>query len=349
MLNPTTLTVSLWAAALTTLTAPALAQPTAEQIGDAVDRLVDEGESGQVAVVLGGELLYRADFGEASQDAEGEAVPVSGDTLFYIGSIAKVFTSATVLELVEAGELSLDDTVGAFFEEVPEDKQGITIEWLLCHRSGLIANHEDPLTVFDRAGFESWALSTPLNHEPGEAWEYSNVGFALLAAIIERVTEKDYQTAVRELVIEPSGMTETFFLTDEFDRGLLATGHGPRLEGFGFSGDLDSMEWTWLRAGAGAMVSTAGDLLRFHQALDAETVLSGEQLDLATQPTGSAQYGLGWQLSGSGNGVHFHQGGFPGFSAEFIRLPRYDGAIIAISNQDEGGHRIRDAIERAGQ
>lgn len=330
-------------AVLTLWCNPALAQPTQEQIKSTMQHLEEQGRRGQAVVVLGGEMIYGGAIGDA---AEGR--PIEGDTLFYIGSVAKVFTSIAVLKLDDTGRLDIDDPITAYYPDLEGDVADVTLRMLLCHRAGFDANHPDPISILDREQFEAWALQCELHHEPDTTWAYSNVGYSLIAAIIERVTQRPYQEVIRELVLKPAGMENTFFLTDDFDTERLARGSGSSLEQHKLTGRIDDMEWTWLRAGAGGMVSTASDLMKLDRGIKAETVMSAQLLERAIRPEGTATYGLGWRLSDTGSGVHYHDGGFPGFSAEFIRLPQYDGAIIVLSNHDGDARRIRKAIESAG-
>jgi len=310
---------------------------------DSVIQLQSEaGESGQVVVAFQGEVVLDTVFGEAR-----DGVAVEPDTLFYIGSIAKILTSAAVVCLADEGALGLDDSLEKYLDGVPNAKQGITIRMLLAHTSGLPANHNDPTKVLDREEFLAWALSVDLQSEPSEQWSYSNVGYGLLAAIIEEATGNPYQDSIRRLVTRPARMTNTWFLTDDFDRELAAVGSGASLKQYGLDGNAAEMEWTWLRAGAGGVFSTAQDLLRLHDAIDNGDVLTPVQLNLVTTPVLSKRYGLGWRLSDTGSGVHYHDGSFPGFNAEFMRLPQHDGVLIVLSNQDDGARRVRIAITAA--
>jgi CubicO group peptidase (beta-lactamase class C family) len=307
-----------------------------------IESLSEAGESGQVIVVFQGEVVLEAAIGEASAGQE-----VEPETLFYIGSIAKVMTSAAVICLADKGSLDLDDSIGMYIDDVPDDKKGITVRMLLAHTSGLRANHTDPTSTLDRDEFVEWALGTRLLSEPSSEWSYSNVGYALLTVVLEEVTGEPYQNVIRRLVTQPANMTQTWFMTDDFNRDGAAVGSGPSLQQFGVDGHAAQMEWTWLRAGAGGMFSTASDLLRLHNAIDLGDVLTPAQLKLVTTPVLSPSYGLGWRLSGTGNGVHYHDGSFPGFNAEFFRLPQHDGVIIVLSNQDGGARRMRMKITAA--
>ncbi len=160
-----------------------------DDLGGAIETRLEalEGFAGQVVVEYHGEVLVRRAFGEAS-----EGRPAAPDTRYYIGSVAKTMTSTVVLGLCERGVLELDGTIDAYLPEVPVDKRAITVRQLLAHRSGMVANHEDPLAELDREAFEIWALAQPLGTAPGTAFSYSNVGYSLLAAIVDRVCEESF-------------------------------------------------------------------------------------------------------------------------------------------------------------
>ena len=313
-------------------------------LGGAIEARLEalEGFAGQVIVERDGEILIRRAFGEA---AEGRTA--SMETRYYIGSVAKTMTSAVVLGLCEEGVLELDATIDAYLADVPEDKQAITIRHLLAHRSGTVANHEDPLAELDRNAFELWALAQPLATEPGAAFAYSNVGYSLLAAIVDRVSDESFQRVVKTRVFERAGMHSARFITDPtLDRELLAIGRGPQATEFGFSGDLTELAPTWLRFGPGGIVCTADDLLAFDHALASGKILGDEMLAEATSPSGEKDWGLGWRLSISRRDtrVQWHNGGFPGFGAEFFRLVDDGVTLVVVSNREGMSERARNAV-----
>lgn len=300
---------------------------------------------GQVLLERDGTVLLDGAFGLADVKAQPPQA-ASPETLYYIGSLAKMFTSTVVLQLETEGKLNLDDALVRHLEGVHADKAGITITQLLTHSSGLTANHPDPLTSLDREQFLRWAMATPLEFMSGEKQSYSNVGFSMLAAVIESAGGEPFQAAVRRRIFEPARMKDTYFLDDPMlDRARLARGGGPKLAEFKVDGDPFAYRGTWLRMGPGGIVSNARDLLKWEQAIRGGKVISPKQYALATSPSpASNAWGFGWRLSRTTRGtpLHFHDGGFPGFNAAFARFPKENAVVIVLCNRDElAGTNIR--------
>jgi len=323
---------------------PALAQTPAKN-ADELDRwlesLVPKGFRGQVLLERDGEVALDRAYGPAD---EMSGTLATTNTLYYIGSLAKMFTSAVVLQLDAEGKLKLSDTIKQHLDQVPPDKAGITIHQLLSHTAGVVANHADPFSKLDRDEFIDWFLATPLEQPPGREHTYSNVGYSVLAAIIENVTGKSFQEAVRERVFAPAGMTDTFFLdeiTAHLDR--VAVGSGAEVKEYGLDGKPGSYGGTWLRIGPGGIVSTTGDLLKWEQALHAGKVLDATTYRVATTPYERGEpWGLGWRLSQTTRHtpLHYHDGGFPGFNALFARFPKENAVIIMLCNRDKAAERV---------
>ena len=149
-----------------------------------LSRLEALGYSGGLAVVKGGETVLLKGYGQA--DREG-GVPMRPDSVFNLGSITKPFTAAAILRLQELGKLKTSDPVSRFFDGVPGDKAGITLEHLLTHSSGLESDFSP--TDYEATTREEYvrrALASKLLFPPGEGYEYANAGYSLLAAIVEQ-------------------------------------------------------------------------------------------------------------------------------------------------------------------
>ena len=136
-------------------------------------------------------------------------VPATVDTIYEAGSVAKQFTAAAVLKLEEAGKLSVGDPIARYFDGVPADKAAITIHHLLSHQAGFPGAIGDDRDRVGRDEFVRQALATPLLFAPGTGYEYSNVGFSLAAAIVEKVAGTSYEAFAREALWLPAGMRDT--------------------------------------------------------------------------------------------------------------------------------------------
>ena len=162
------------------------------------------------AVVSHGDTVWFAGGSGAADLSTGE--PMTADSVLYAGSISKVFTAVLALQLVEGGELALDDTV----DRIPVRRDAgapITVHHLLTHASGL--QREGDFGYWfsgafpDRAALLAYLDSAPLRSAPGEALHYSNVGYAALGAVIEDVTEQSFGDALRRRIAEPLGLDAT--------------------------------------------------------------------------------------------------------------------------------------------
>ncbi|HBS29337.1 MAG TPA: hypothetical protein DEB06_07770 [Phycisphaerales bacterium] len=271
---------------------------------------------------------------------------VSPRTLFYIGSVAKVFTSTVVLQLVSEGSLALDDTLGARLDGVPDDKRAITIEQLLSHTGGIVANYPDPARVLSKDEMVQWTLAQPLVDSPGASWSYSNPGYALLAAIVERIEKRPFTECVRARVFVPAGMASAAFLGEaSVQQGICATGTGPMVERFNLTGNPADLPATWQRLGCGGVLCSAKDLMAFDRALSAGKLMPPELLKRAWTPVMN-NYGLGWRImtTPTGEVLYWSDGQFPGFNAEYFRDTTTDASFVVLSAAEDGARKMRGAV-----
>jgi CubicO group peptidase (beta-lactamase class C family) len=270
----------LLAAAGTSASTHAVPAQTASANRAEADRIiaqaVADGFAGQVLAVVDGEVVLDQGYGFA--DA-ADTVPIDTSTVFAIGSVTKAFTRAAVLQLAEDGRLALSDPISRHLEDVPADKQNITIEDLVTMRAGLHEYHDDSgdHQAMTRDEALRRILDQRLRFEPGTEEAYSNSGYTLLAAIIENVSGQPYAEYVRAHLVEPAGMERTgFHGEDRWPDAQVARGRNGR-----FHGDNAPSHWpspTWVLAGAGGMVANADDLLAWIRAVRAGKVLGQEAL-----------------------------------------------------------------------
>jgi CubicO group peptidase (beta-lactamase class C family) len=176
-------------------------------------RIAADSFAGVVAVSRNGRLVYQRAAGQANRET---GAPMSVDTKLQIASTTKLLTQIAIRQLEQAGKLSLSDTVGKFLPDYPNPlvRSKVTVEQLLRHRSGVgsfwneqfMAKHADVRTVRD---YMSLFQNDSLLFEPGTSEAYSNGGYVLLGAIIERVSGQSYHDYMKEHVFRPAGMTET--------------------------------------------------------------------------------------------------------------------------------------------
>ena len=289
--------------------------------------------SGVLLVARGDEVLLQRAWGLADRAA---GTPVTLDTRFRLGSMNKMFTAVAVLQLVEAGRLSLEGSVGQSLPGYPNaDIAKVTIRQLLTHAGGTgdifgpafdqhrlsLKTHDDYVRLYGARG---------PTHPPGQAHEYSNYGYVLLGAIIERASGLSYEDYVARHVFAPAGMHDTGALPEDVDVPGRARAY-TRKDG-AWVDAADTLPYRGTAAGGG--YSTAADLLKFARALQAGILLSPASLAEATRRQ-TPWYGYGFMV-GQRHGVagFGHGGGAEGMNASLGIFPAQDAVVIGLSNLD---------------
>lgn len=238
-------------------------------------RMTAFGFSGSVLIAKDDRLLTNKAYGMADR---ANKVPNTTDTLFDTGSIAKQFTGAAIFKLEAMGKLKTADAIGKYLENVPTDKQAITLDHLLRHRSGVMTAQSISRgdNFGDRDARVRQILAAPLNFVPGERYQYTNAGYNLLAAIIEKVSGQSYQQFLYENLFKPAGMTSTIFQTGRFvvpgaDRKIVARLYAGQEDN---GVPLGRENFAWFFTGPGGILTTPGDFFKWHKALLGDVVLS---------------------------------------------------------------------------
>jgi CubicO group peptidase (beta-lactamase class C family) len=295
------------------------------QIKGYVERLASrDAFSGTVLLAKGGKTLYSAAFGEANKDFGAKNTI---DTRFNLGSMNKMFTAVSIMQLVEKGKISLDDTLGKFLPAGtmrPEVLSKVRIKHLLSHTSGLGSYFTDEWDGMSRARFRSvddWmALVKPesLAFEPGTKWSYSNTGMLVLGKVIEVASGQDYFAYVREHVYKPAGMINSDAYELDHVNHNLAVGYEQEETPQGVE-YRNNIFMHVIRGGpAGGGYSTVNDLTRFAEALKSGRLVSEASVRLLTTPKpelNSPAYGFGFVIDEGGRVVG-HSGGFPGINSQ---------------------------------
>lgn len=228
-----------------------------------------------VAVARDGEILFQEGYGVADAEMGVAATPA---TVYRIGSITKQFTAAAVMELVDRGRLSVSDSIGRFFDEVPPDKRGITIHHLLTHTSGLDAVTAGDFDFLAREEIVERAMASELLWEPGTRYRYSNLGYSLAGAIVEVATGEDYERWLRDNLFRPSGMFETGYLLPEYEPVRVATGYrGSERWGTVIERLSPDLGPSWVLRANGGIHTTLHDMHRWVQAVGVMDADDGEQ------------------------------------------------------------------------
>ena len=286
-----------------------------------------QGFSGAVHVRVGGRTLVDRGYGLADRERK---TGVTAETVFEVGSITKVFTAATVIRLAEEGRLSLDHRLPRFFSKVPRAKRAITVRQLLAHRSGLpeYPGYGD-LAPLTRPQAVRNALGLPLRFRPGTRTGYSNVGYTVLAAIVEVVTREPFAAAVRRRVFTPAAMSRTGFSGERrWSAGELAVGYGNL-------GAPANARVSWSLQGAGGVRSTTGDLVKWVDAVRAGRVLTPRSVTLlyrlAIGPPGDVAYG----------GANAF-----GFQAVVVERRQDEALVVVLTNSNVLPNLVADDVAR---
>ena len=290
--------------------------------------------SGAVLVARGGEVLLQKAWGSANREAK---TPATFGTQFRLGSMNKMFTAVATLQLVEAGKLALDEPIGKYLPDYPNKEVAakVTVRHLLTHTGGTgdIFGPEfakNRLTLREHSDYVTLYGSRAVLHEPGAEYRYSNYGYVLLGALIEKVSGETYYDYVRSRVFEPAGMKASGSLPESDNVPNRAVGYMRR--GGEWEPNGDTLPWRGMAAGGG--YSTVGDLLLFAQALEEGKLLSNAMFAEATKPQWQS-YGYGFGVQGEGPLRSYgHGGGAPGMNGDFRVFPELGYVLIALSNLD---------------
>ena len=289
--------------------------------------------TGYVLVAEKGQPVYARGFGYANFEREQRP---DIDTTFRVGSVTKQFTAAAILELEEQGKLSVVDPISRYLPGWPRGDE-ITIHHLLTHTSGVWSyTHDRSIMEEDAARHHSTqellALfrDHPLDFDPGERFAYSNSGYVLLGAIIEKVTGMSYADAMHDLVFEPAGLTRTWVGDgDTSDNGARGYSRSPKER----REPARPIHMSVPHA-AGGVRSTPRDLMRWHDVLESGELLESASLEKLYTPDKN-NYAYGWVVADrQGRRMLNHDGGIFGFSTTYTRFPEDDVVVVAWSNDD---------------
>lgn len=297
--------------------------------------------SGTVLVAKKNQVIYEGSFGKA--DVEKNTVN-RNESVYGIGSITKTFTATAILKLVQEGKLRLTDKLSTFFPALGETAENITIHHLLSMTSGIYEDFSRSKTYdIEKVVFpESHPISTnALVHyfgeltsdsKPGKKFDYSNINYILLAAIIEKTTGLEYGEYLKLTFWQPLGMVSTEFGSLNTNQELLSKPY------LGLPTQHENPEFwhdSWV-LGAGGIFSSASDLHRWMLGVNKYAILDSlHSKKLFTRHTSS--YGYGWQIGKrQGNTYFSHEGGTLGYVCEAGFFPELDLYIVVLTNHTHG-------------
>ena len=302
-----------------------------------------------VAAGVGGEIVWAEGFGWADL---GTRVPLAPGMRFRIGHASKSITSAAVGLLLEKDRLRLDDEIQTYVPAFPRKQWPVTLRQLMGHVAG-VRHYEDegdfmPSGHCERAseGVQLFA-NDPLRFEPKTQYGYSTFGWILVSAAVEAVAGESFSTFMRTQIFTPLGMTETTFDSAIALVGDRATFYYQRFNGDpGPGSELENKVDYSCFAGAGAIVSTPSDLVRFGNAIGSGKLLQPATVTKLQTPMlltsgEETAYGLGWMLETAQlGGAPTRQAGHAsrtllGGSTSFLTFPGR-GIVVAVTTNIAG-------------
>ena len=342
----------LTAAALGLLPMSVLAAP-APDFGRQAATMIQAGVRGNspgiVALVArGDQVLFRGSSGMSNLEL---SVLLTPDQRFRIGSVTKTFTAAEVVHLAQAHKLALGDPLSKYLPNFPNGNH-ISLQQLLGHTSGVSdnwpADPAKPLTVAEAVKLISAASP---DFPPGQAWSYSNSGYMLLGAVIEKVTGKHWYDAIAQDLLAPLHLTHTGFFPDESVVPGLVSGYSQDSEGSVVHPPFVTITGP---GAAGALVSSVDDLFHWMRALATNHAIPSPGFEMMSTPSTTADgkpvgYGLGLMLGAvKGVPVVEHNGGIEGFASHLLYFPSQDVTVVVLENSDSAPLGPRGLAHRLG-
>ena len=292
-----------------------------------------------LAVVKNGKLIRAKGYGLANVELKVQATP---ETVYNIASIGKQFTATAIMLLVEEGKMGLDGKITNHLSGLPPAWSPVTVRQLLTHTSGI----KDYPALPDFRKLTRSPVTTselvqmladyPLEFSPGEKWSYCNTGYHLLAAIIEKVSQRPYPDFLKERIFAPLGMNST----RPYDWQSIVTNRASPYSWRDESlRNADYLDYSWA-FGAGAEASTVLDMVKWDAALSTDKLLPKKRWEemwtaVRLNDGSSFPYGFGWHVQTAPDDpgrVIWHGGGDPGFlSAVFHWIDDRTTVIVLLT------------------
>lgn len=315
--------------------------------------------NGSMLVAEHGKIVYERSTGYIDLEHK---IPNTDTSHFNLASVSKPFTAIAVLQLIQKRKLNLSDPLTKYFADFPYP--AVTIRHLLTHTGGLpvledftrqyINEHPDEIITSEKAYAILVALKQPLKYQPGNKWAYSNLGYIILAMLVEKISNMPFATYMKKNVFLPAGMKTTYirgYASPNTPRYIIPTMYETAYK------NVDSLDHTIIythynlggNVGPSNVVSTLRDLLNFDNALSAGKLLNASLLKEAFTPVilnngdtfhmgkGPRSYGFGWNVmqQASKDTVVFHDGHIIGLTTMLYKNLSKDLSIIFYNNNGD--------------
>ncbi|MEP7321458.1 MAG: serine hydrolase [Saprospiraceae bacterium] len=322
--------------------------------------------NGNVLIAKQGKPIYKQSLGYADFNTKRL---LNENSVFELASVSKQFTAMGIMICKEKGLLNYTDNIKKFFPGLPYND--ITIRHLLTHTSGIPSYEEQFEKYWDhkKIAYNKDIIDMLIQRQDtllfktGSSWKYSNTGFAVLAAVIEKVSGMSYNDFMSKNIFKPLDMTHTFIYNSRRSTGKIpdnyALGfvHSDSLKRYILPDSLSSYDIVYYLdgiVGDGCVNSTTGDLLKWDRALVSNNLVSKKTLDEMLSPLVHTStrdtttfYGFGVSVTPSSpvGKVISHTGGWPGYATLLARRVDKDETIIVLSNNETSNGNIRAGIE----
>ncbi|MCF8309487.1 MAG: beta-lactamase family protein [Bacteroidales bacterium] len=303
--------------------------------------------NGNVLIADQGEVLYQNSLGYAHR---GKQIALKENTLFNTGSVSKAFTALAIQQLAEKDQLKLTGKAQKYLPEFAYPS--VTVHHLLIHSSGLPWEYQMPkdwdnskIATNEEVLKNLYSKKPDLEFTPGEQANYSNLGYMVLAEIVEEVSGEGFETYLQHYIFEPAGMTRTAIYNAEEIKEVENVAKGYLF--YPFTGryeeaiKLDKFSSNYAISGLygdGNVYSTTEDLFSFCKALKKEKLISKTSLEIAFEKhisTGDQygnSYGYGWTISGAPGKLVQRGGELPGYVSDIIWDVKNDKLLIYLMN-----------------
>lgn len=311
---------------------------------------------GAVLIAKNGKIIYEKGFG--IEDIK-TGKPISGHTLFNVGSISKTFVAFGILQLAKENKLSLDDDIYKYFPDFKNSSiaKKVKIYHLLTHTSGLPDIRkvsEDSVFYLTAKDAENWApikRTDSLEYEPGEKFNYSNPAFNALALIIEKVSGMKWQQYIQKNIMEPAGMKTSTITDGPHPRSGVS--HGYIYNGKNYIENDYGEEPTFAASGNGGVWSSVDELWKYEQAIQKNIFLDSTWIRKSRTIQSFSNWkdstpsfiGLCWFITKAGNeDMIGHTGSQGGFRADYVWLPEKKIFYIILCNTPKPLSKIREKV-----
>ncbi len=305
-----------------------------------LDQASEDGFQGSILVDYHGQKIISEGYGFSDIKNRTSTTP---ETVFDIGSVTKQFTAAAILKLQMQGHLSVTDKITKYFDQVPANRQDVTIHHLLTHTAGFPGGIGNDYAAISTEEFLIDAFNSKHTDPIEFTYNYSNVGYSLLAIIIEKVSGMSYESFLKKYLFEPAGMNYTGYILPEWSDKNIAIGYQGIDRPWGRPNEKNwSTDGPYLHLkGNGGILSTVEDMYLWHRALLKHDILNEAAKKMfytkhTEEGEGSGSYyGYGWAIFPTPRNTELiaHNGGNGIFFADFWRYLDEQVTIIILTNQ----------------